>query len=208
MNQFSNLSLASRVPSVAAPLEIRDATPRDAATLAEIVNIAAEGLSLAMWTEMAGPGGDPWEVGRSRARRDTGGFSWTNARICERHGENAGALVGYRIGAPSDPDAVDVTPAVFRPLIHLEGLVAGTFYINVLATFPAHRRAGIARALIEDAAARADGADLSLIVASGNARARAVYDTLGFSEIASAPASAGFGWTPQFTDWILLRRAS
>lgn len=208
MNQVFSIPSGSRAPAAGAHPKIRDATPADAPALAELVNLAGEGLPLAMWTEMADPGEDPWELGRSRARRTTGGFSWTNARICERSANVAGALVGYRITAASDPDASDDTPGVFRSLIQLENLAQGTFYINVLATFPDHRRAGVARALIEDAGARADGADLSLIVAGGNARARATYDALGFSQVASAPASAGFGWIPHFSDWILMRRAA
>jgi hypothetical protein len=54
----------------------RPATPDDASPMAELVNIAGEGLPLYLWSKMASPGQDPWEVGRARAQRETGGFSY------------------------------------------------------------------------------------------------------------------------------------
>ena len=45
----------------------RPATPDDAQALAELVDFASEGLALYVWTKIAGPGGDPWAVGRERA---------------------------------------------------------------------------------------------------------------------------------------------
>ena len=51
-------------------------TAADAAALAELVHFAGEGLGLALWTQLAGPGGDPWEVGRKRVRSETGGVSY------------------------------------------------------------------------------------------------------------------------------------
>ena len=37
-----------------------------------------------VWTRIAGPGGDPWAVGRQRARRETGSFSYRNAVVVEQ----------------------------------------------------------------------------------------------------------------------------
>jgi ribosomal protein S18 acetylase RimI-like enzyme len=185
-------------------LQVRDGVRRDAVPLTQVINSASEGLALAIWKDMASPGNDPWEIGAARAMRDEGAFSWRNARVCERDGEVAGALIGYRL--TEEPEEVEPnTPPVFRPLIDLEKRVPGTFYVNALATLKKHRRTGVARALIEDAVGLVDGADLSLIVASANSGARAFYRTMAFREIAKAPVVTGFGWRSRSSDWILMR---
>ena len=73
----------------------RRATPDDAQALAELVDFASEGLALYLWAKIAGPGGDPWAVGRERALRETGGFSYRNAVVLEREGRVAAGLIGY-----------------------------------------------------------------------------------------------------------------
>ena len=70
----------------------RRATLADAATLAEIVQFASEGLAVCLWTKLAGPGGDPWDVGRKRVSSETGGLSYRNALIAELAGKPAGGL--------------------------------------------------------------------------------------------------------------------
>src|SRR5215207_4705395 len=109
---------------------IRPATLDDAPALAELVNMAGEGLPLYLWSRMAAAGGGPWEIGRGRARRESGGFSWRKAMVLERGGRVAGCLIGYR--QPDEPEPVDyaTTPAMFVPLIELENLAPGTWYVN------------------------------------------------------------------------------
>src|SRR6266550_640761 len=48
----------------------RPATPDDAGTLAELVQFASEGLALYLWTQIAGAGHDPWNIGRERVRSE------------------------------------------------------------------------------------------------------------------------------------------
>ena len=85
----------------------RPATPDDAAALADLVHFASQGLALYVWTGIAGANGDPWQVGRERARRETGSFSYRNAVVVEDPaGEVAAALIGYstpRIGQSPSP---------------------------------------------------------------------------------------------------------
>lgn len=205
MSNLATLARRETVLEAPASLAIRDATRDDAPGLTQTVHLASEGFALAMWTEMAGPGGDPWALGRARARRDEGGFSWRNARIAERRGQFAGALIGYALDDEPEEIGAD-TPEVFRPLLELERQAPGTFYINVLAVSQAHRRCGVARALVEDATEHAGGRDLSLIVAEGNRDARAAYKATGFADVAGARAVGGFGWAPISGDWVLMRR--
>ena len=69
---------------------LRQATPADAAVLAELVNYAGEGMPLYLWERMAGPGETAWDVGRKRAARDTGSFSYRNAATrCRPTGSSA-----------------------------------------------------------------------------------------------------------------------
>lgn len=60
-------------------MTFRPATKTDAAVLAKLVNYAGEGMPLYLWTKLAKDGEDPWNVGRARAAREEGAFSYRNA---------------------------------------------------------------------------------------------------------------------------------
>ncbi len=46
------------------------ATPDDADALAQLIDMAGEGLPHYLWARMAGPGETAWDVGRRRCRPD------------------------------------------------------------------------------------------------------------------------------------------
>ena len=81
---------------------LRPARLSDAARLAELVNYAGEGMPLYLWGKLATPETSAWEVGRQRAARETGGFSYKNAVMIEAEGEVAGCLIVIRF--PSRPN--------------------------------------------------------------------------------------------------------
>lgn len=62
---------------------------------------------------------------------------------------------------------------------------AGEFYLDSLAVLPEHRGRGVARALIEAMAGRAaaHGKPLGLLCDKSNARARRLYDSVGFRPV-------------------------
>ncbi len=187
---------------------IRRATPDDDAALAIAVNMAGEGLPLYLWRQMAGPGVDPWSVGRERARRDHGCFSYANAVVREVDGEIAGCLVGYR--QPDTPEPIDTATLspMFAGLQALENLAPGTWYVNVLATFPHHRRNGHGMELLRHAERRAretGATGLSIIVADTNTAARRLYERLGCREVASRPAVKE-DWDNPVCNWVLLTK--
>ena len=125
----------------------RQATPADAGALADFVDFASEGLALQVWSRIAGPGGDAWAVGRERARRETGSFSYRNALVVETERGIAAGLIGYPL--PDQPAAIAPdTPAMFVPLQELENLAPGSWYVNVLAAYPEHRGKGLGTALL------------------------------------------------------------
>jgi hypothetical protein len=86
----------------------------DAAALAELVQFASEGLALSLWTLLAAPGSDPWEIGRKRVRGETGGVSYRHALIAELAGKPAGALIGYPLGEEPEPSP-GTLPALLVP---------------------------------------------------------------------------------------------
>ncbi len=185
-------------------LHLRPAVPDDAQDLARLVNLAGEGLPLHLWAAMAGPGETGWDVGRQRALRDAGAFTWRNAVLAEAEGAVAGGLVTYRL-AP-DPQPLDGLPEAFQNLQALENLAPDSQYINVLAVYPAFRNRGIARVLLAEAARRGGGAPLSLIVADRNRPALSLYTAEGFAERARLPLRPPAGWSSDSAHWVLLTR--
>lgn len=164
------------------PPPLRRARPDDATALAELINFAGEGLPLYLWERMAEPGETVWDVGRRRARREEGAFSYRNALVVEEAGAVLSCLVGYPL--PDEPVALTPgMPPMFVPLQELENLAAGTWYVNVLATYPAHRRQGHGRRLLAEAegiAAARGVRGISIIVFDSNRDARRLYERCGY----------------------------
>jgi ribosomal protein S18 acetylase RimI-like enzyme len=192
---------------MAPEVSFRPATRADAAALAVLVDIAGEGMPAYMWSTLAAPGQSVLELGRERAGRDSGGgFSWKNAVVAEVDGEVAAGLVGYRLDDPYDLEGLAEIPAVVQPLVKLEARAAGSWYVNVLATFPEFRGLGIATTLLEIAESNASdaGADtLSVIVASWNEAAERLYRRAGYEAVATEPAIP-FPGCPYTGDWVLM----
>ena len=185
-------------------ITLRPATPDDADLLVEVIDMAGEGLPRLMWGRIGGPGCDPLQVGRDRARRDSGAFSWRNALVAELDGAAAGAIVTYLTEAqPELPDAE--TPAEVAPLMELEALAPLTRYVNAVGVLTSGRRRGVAAALMAAAQDMAGPNGLSLIVADTNAGARAFYDRQGWVEVARRPVVRG-DWQTGARDWILMIR--
>ncbi len=193
-------------PSRPADISIRPATPEDADDLARLINYAGEGMPLHFWRSMAAPGEDAWAVGRARALRDKGAFSWRNAWIYELGGIVASTLVTYRIGEHPEPIDPATVPAPFVPLLELENLALGTQYVNVLATYPAFRGNGLGSTLLDTAAGIAGDTPLSIIVSDGNTGARRLYERHGFRTAAERPIAGMPGWSCDGANWVLMFR--
>lgn len=187
-------------------MSIRQATASDAAHLTRFINMAADDLPLHFWKRSVGPEGDPWAYGRERAARDTGNFSYANAWLAEADGEVAACLLGYPADEPGpiDPD----TPPIFVPLLELEAMAPGAWYLNVLATYEAHRGKGLGSALLakaEDIARAAGHATISLIAEDTHQDALRLYRAKGYREVARRPLVKG-DWEVDASEWILFVR--
>lgn len=190
-------------------LTIRPARITDASDLAVLVDIAGEGAPNYMWSLLAAPSQSTLEIGRERARREGGGFSYRNAIIAETNGEIAASLIGYRLDDPYDLTGLDELPELVRPLLRLEAQAPGSWYINVLATFPEFRGQGIGTKLLEvaEAKGRDEGAPAtSVIVGSWNDGAARLYARAGFAPLASELALLPPGF-PHQGDWVLMIRS-
>lgn len=185
----------------------RWATPGDAHALTELVDFASEGLALYLWGKVAGPGGDAWAVGRDRVTGGTGSFSYRNAVVAEEGGTVSAGLVGYPL--PERPEPIpDTMPAMFVPLQELENLAPATWYVNVLAAYPALRSQGRGSALLgiaERLAANSGSQGLSIIVSDTNAGARRLYERHGYRE-AARRAKIKEAWDNPGTQWVLLTK--
>jgi ribosomal protein S18 acetylase RimI-like enzyme len=182
----------------------RRASLADVAALAELVEFAGEGLPLCLWTQLAGPGADPWEFGRNRLRSEAPGYSYRNALIAQRADKMLGALIGYPLREPEPIEANE--PALLVPLHELMQMAPQTWYVHALAAYPEHRSLGVGAALLAEAdkLAAADGlSGLSLIVSDTNSGARRLYERSGYREAARRKMTKQ-DWQHPGTEWVLL----
>jgi ribosomal protein S18 acetylase RimI-like enzyme len=144
--------------------------------------MASKGLASRLWRDMATSSQSPYEIGRARAMRETGDFSYRNAFIAELAGQPAGGLVGYPLADPYPAEALNSASAAFRPMVELEAEAAGHWYVNVLAVYPEHRGTGVGAALLDHAGrlGRASPKGMAIIVFSGNEGAQRLYARLGY----------------------------
>jgi ribosomal protein S18 acetylase RimI-like enzyme len=180
----------------------------DAAALAELVNFAGEGFPLTLWEGMREPGETAWDVGRRRASREEGSFSYRNADVAEMDGRVAAALIGYP--QPAEPEPIDYAamPPAFVPLQELENLAPASWYVNVLAAYPECRGLGLGTkllAIVDGNAAQSGLSCLSVIVSDANAGARRLYLRCGYHETATRPMVKE-GFETAGTAWVLMTK--
>ena len=185
----------------------RRATPDDAAALTDLVDIAGEGLASYLWARQAQPGEMPQDVGRRRALREEGSFSFRNAVVADDGSGVVAALIGYPLLDTPEPIPTDFPP-MFVPLQELENLAAGTWYVNALSAYPEHRGRGHGTALlgIAERLARAAGKrGVSMIVSDANPGAWRLYERCGFRPIESRPMVKE-DWENPGSTWTLMMR--
>lgn len=184
---------------------IRQASVEDATSLARLIDIAGEGIPSWLWSRACENDQTPLDVGTERARRPSGGFSYTNALVSERQAEVTGMVLSYLIEtAPEDdPEAL---PAPIAPFVELERHSVGTWYINALATFPGNRGLGLGSSLLVAAErlARENGtAAMSIQVYAQNTGAVRLYQRLGYKLHEKAPVRS-HPCQPYYTGDVLL----
>ena len=186
---------------------LRHAMPADAPAMADLVHFASEGLALYLWTTIARTGVDPWAIGRERAERDAGSFSYRNTILVDGDRRVAAGLIGYPLADTPEP-MPDNFPAIAVPLQELEDLVPGTWYVNVLAAYPEQRGKGYGTALLgvaEQFARATLRRGMSIIVADSNTGARRLYERCGYREVARRRMVKD-GWQHPGAEFVLLTK--
>jgi len=189
-------------------MKIRNATANDARHLAILINMAGENLPESLWQQMTDKGQEALDVGASRAAREEGSFSYRHAWMAEIDGQIAGMLLAYLLPDDYELSELGSYPAVVKPLVELEALAPGSWYINAIATYEKFRGRGVASALLSacETHARLAGANrLCLIVASENEGAHSLYLKLDYRQIASRPL-IGYPGGPDGGEWLLMVR--
>jgi len=190
-------------------LTFRPATPDDATDLALLLDAASRRLVSWRWSTLAEPGQSWFEVGRARILTLTDNQAhFANWLVAEIDGHPVGALNAHPVPeAVEDSDLGDLDP-VFHPLVALEPLTAGTFYIMAAAVFAEHRGRGHGAALLDKAArmARDSGLTrLTLMTESFNTGARRLYHRDGFRDLDRRPFVA-FPGSDEAGDWVLMAK--
>jgi ribosomal protein S18 acetylase RimI-like enzyme len=188
-------------------LHFRRATPQDAAVMAELANYAGYGMQLYLWQKLAAAGQSAWDVGRMRAAREHGAFSYRNTTVIEREGQVVGCLIGYEIA--DAPEPVDPQmPPMFRPMQELENLAPGTWHVNVLGVLPAYRNMGYGAELLrlaDETGRRLGKRGMSVIVSDANTGGRRLYERCGYREAAKRPMVKE-DWVNEGQNWVLLSK--
>lgn len=186
---------------------IRPAVKQDASELVCLIDCAGYGIPLGVWGGMLGDEASVLEVGRKRAMREEGGFSYRNAWIAERDGTVAGALVGYRLDDEIDLSGNDDVPDAFRPLMELEAEAPGSWYVNVLAVHAEQRGKGVGGSLLDHAdqmAANSGAGSMSIIFESENHGARRLYEAKGYAVTARRSRVAFETDRTGSAEWLLM----
>ena len=190
-------------------MNVRNALKSDAKDLAYLINLAGEGIPEYLWKGMAEGNETPIEVGIRRASREEGGFSYTKAKVCTIEDKLAGMCIAYKLDDPYDIGDLNEYPDFLRPLVELESLVPGSWYINAIATNETFRGMGVAQKLLkntENEALDNNCRQLSLIVSSAKPKALSLYYFLGYKEVSKKPFIP-FQENQAKADWILMTKS-
>lgn len=184
--------MRGNIVSLTKTLILRQARKEDASVLANLINIAGEGIPEYFWQMSACKNKSAMDIGVERASRDEGGFSYRNAVVASIGDRVAGMILMYPLSYPTESEIkqLEELPEVIRPMVKLEYMVPGTFYINALAVHEEWRNFGVGSELLAFAEARAKTTGfnvLSIQVFSQNIGAVSLYKRHGYVESGRLP---------------------
>ncbi len=168
--------------STAHKIKIRPATQDDALAIAELFQLAAEGVADYLWHGYQDqfPDLSNVEIGAAWFREDRDDYSYRSCSMVEIDGTVAGMSMTFSLKATPKPLPDDFDP-VMRPYVELEE--DGSFYVCAIGVYEPYRGQGIGTKLLERAQERArelDCPSLSLQVFDANDGAKRLYERLGY----------------------------
>lgn len=191
-----------------ASIEIRPAEADDAFDLARLIDMAGGGVYEFLLAGLV-PGLSAREMLVPGLAGTSGSFSHRHSTAAVGNGGMVGVAHAYPVDWMRMEDYSGLPP---DRMAHLEDFQAkqdwGSYFLSALAVDPAHRRTGVARALLAAVygRARTGGFDrVTLHVWADNATARALYEREGFEVL----AYAAIPWherLPHHGGSLLLRR--
>lgn len=187
-------------------LLLRPATPEDAKDIAQLVNIAVEGMPLAFWSDQSNVGQSPLEVGIKRCMQSDTATSYLRITVAELDSQIVGMRLCYELRDLPDQMDGSVHP-MFRPMIKLVSSVAQTGSINTIGVYPEYQRNGVGTALLKDLEAKAhfNEAELGLLMTDANKTAHAFSEGRNYRVTEKAPVIKG-SWETPASHWQLRRR--
>lgn len=163
---------------------IQNATPGMCRSIAELALMAGEGIPAYFWKQSAAEGQDIIEVGAQKAALEEQNFSYRNVHVAKIGDQIAGMILAYRLPDMADAEDLEQSPAFIRPLIELEQCVPGSFYINMLATYPKYRNRAVGTALmgmVDQLACQQRCSLSSIEVFDRNEGALRLYQRIGYT---------------------------
>ncbi|TNC74572.1 GNAT family N-acetyltransferase [Rubellimicrobium roseum] len=186
-------------------LKIRPAMPDDAPFMAPLVNEADGGLPLQIWTSLARPGEDPWEVGIRRIQNDDTPVSWSMGWIAELENRPVGLVIVHQLSETPEELRATIMSPLWAPIVELELLAIDTAYIEAVSVIPEMRGQGIGARLLAFAERFRGPEGTSVIMANQDTPALIHLQRNGYREIARRPMVKD-GWETPGTHWVLLRK--
>lgn len=189
-------------------MKIREATVNDCRNIAELALIAGDGIPAYFWEQSRKNGQQLLDVGIQNLKSDTANFSYRNVHVAEVDKSVAGMILAYRLPDKENADKVEDYPEFIQPVIELEQCVPGSFYVNMLATYPKYRNLSIGTSLmgiVDDLAEQAGCQLISVQVFEQNVRAVRLYRRLGYDVLESRPVVEHISH-PYNTNIVLLTR--
>lgn len=182
---------------------LRPAHRSDARAIAELTDLAGEGIPMRLWEASRKDGVEALDHGAARAAREGVPFCYENATVAEADRQVVGMVLAY----PLEAEEIDLSevPEIVRPLLVLEAAAPDTFYINAVGVRSAYRGEGIGTLLIQssEAAGRIAGCRAASLIVADDNPARELYARLGYGERAREPVVPFEGF-PHEGDWILM----
>ena len=173
---------------------IRAATVDDCRHIAELAQMAGDNIPGHFWADSQQPGQSLIDAGAEQARTETANFSYRNTTLACEAERVAAMVLAYRLPDTADNDEnPEDLPEFVRPMVELEQCVPGSYYVNMLATYPEYRGRGMGSALMQAVQEQAIANDCSLIsieVFALNEGALRLYQGLGFEIVDRRPIIA------------------